>query len=71
MPQPEIDVRIDKSGKVTVTVSGVSGGQCLRLSDAITEIIGTLQSRVLTSEYHNDQRESTTQSEQRLRSRFD
>ena len=71
MPQPEIDVRIDKSGKVTVKVSGVSGEQCLRLSDAITEIIGTLKSRELTSEYHRDQWESTTQSEQRIRSRFD
>lgn len=71
MPQPEIDVRIDKSGKVTVRVTGVSGEQCLKLSDAVTKIIGTLQSRELTPEYHAESWHATTKPEQQIRSRFE
>lgn len=71
MKQPEIDIKIDKTGRVTVTVSGISGEPCLKLSDAITQIIGKLESRELTPEYRAEQWQSTTRPEQHVRTRFD
>jgi hypothetical protein len=73
MQQPHIDVRIDKSGKVTVTVSGVSGEACLKLSDAVAQIIGKLESRQLTSEYSANQWHATSAADtrQQIRSRFE
>lgn len=52
MPTPTFDIRIDKSGKLTVRVSGVSGEECLKLSDMIAQIVGREESRELTPEYH-------------------
>lgn len=52
MSAPEFDIRIDKAGKLTVRVSGVSGEECMRLSDMLAEIIGREDSREKTSEYY-------------------
>jgi Protein of unknown function (DUF2997) len=52
MAQPEFDIAIGKDGKVTVTVRGVSGQQCVALSDMLKEIIGKEDSRALTPEYY-------------------
>ncbi|MFZ4575768.1 MAG: DUF2997 domain-containing protein [Phycisphaerales bacterium] len=73
MARPEIDVKIDKSGRVTIKVSGISGEPCLKLAAAITEIVGKLQSRELTPEYHADswQATVTTEESQRVRTRFE
>lgn len=52
MSTPQFDIRIDKNGKLTVKVSGVSGEECMRLSDMIAEIVGREETREKTSEYY-------------------
>ncbi len=52
MSQPEFDISIGKDGKVTVRVHGVSGEECLQLSDMLKEIIGREESREMTSEFY-------------------
>jgi hypothetical protein len=52
MAQPKFDIQIDKDGKVTVRVHGVSGAQCIELSDMIRGIVGHETSRELTAEYY-------------------
>ena len=52
MSQPEFDITIGKDGTVTVKVTGVSGEECLKLSDMLKEIIGREDARSLTSEYY-------------------
>ncbi len=52
MSQPRFEITIARDGKVTVTVKGVSGRECLELSDMLREIIGREDSRRLTSEYY-------------------
>ena len=52
MSTPQFDIRIDTKGKVHVKVSGVSGEECVRLTDLITSMIGREDSRQMTAEYH-------------------
>jgi hypothetical protein len=52
MSTPEFDISIDKTGKLTVRVSGVSGAECMKLSDMIAQIVGIEESRKLTTEYY-------------------
>ncbi|MDX2133107.1 MAG: DUF2997 domain-containing protein [Planctomycetota bacterium] len=52
MSAPQFDIRIDTSGKLTVKVSGVSGEECMRLSDMLAQIVGREVSREKTSEYY-------------------
>lgn len=53
MPKPEFDITIDQDGKLHVHVKGAPGPQCLQLADLIRDIIGTEESRKLTSEYYD------------------
>ncbi|MBL9119858.1 MAG: DUF2997 domain-containing protein [Phycisphaerae bacterium] len=52
MSQPEFDITIGKDGTVTVKVTGVSGEECIKLSDMLKEIIGREESRSLTGEFY-------------------
>ena len=52
MSTPEFDIRIDKTGRMTIHVSGASGEECMRLSDMLAQIVGIEESRRLTSEYY-------------------
>ena len=52
MAQPEFDIRIGRDGRVKVIVQGVSGEECLELTDMLRDIIGREESRELTSEYY-------------------
>jgi hypothetical protein len=52
MAHPEFDIAIGKDGKVTVKVHGVSGQECLALSDMLKEIVGKEDARELTPEYY-------------------
>jgi hypothetical protein len=52
MSKPQFDIAIGKDGKVTVKVHGVSGAECLALSDMLKEIVGKEDSRELTPEYY-------------------
>ncbi|GMU84079.1 MAG: hypothetical protein AMXMBFR47_39490 [Planctomycetota bacterium] len=52
MKRPEFDIRIDKSGRVTVEVKGSGGPECLELADLLKDILGREDERTLTSEYY-------------------
>ncbi|MBS0198291.1 MAG: DUF2997 domain-containing protein [Planctomycetes bacterium] len=54
MKKPTIDISIGKDGKVKIKVHGVSGKECLALTEAVAKIIGKEESRQLTSEYFGD-----------------
>lgn len=51
MATPEFDITIGRDGKVRIKVHGVSGKECLALTDMVKEILGREDSRTLTSEY--------------------
>lgn len=52
MERPEFDIRISRTGQVTVEVSGAKGPRCLKYADLIKEIVGREESRQLTAEYY-------------------
>ena len=52
MSRPEFEITIGKDGVVTVHVTGVSGPECIALSDMLKQIIGHEESRTLTSEFY-------------------
>ena len=52
MQRPEFDIRIDRTGRVTVEVKGSGGAKCLALADLVKEILGREEERKLTSEYY-------------------
>ncbi len=52
MGNPEIDIVISKTGKVTVEVKGAKGPRCLEYAELIKEIVGHEESRQLTEEYY-------------------
>ena len=51
MGKPEFDITIGKDGKVKIKVHGVSGKECVALTDMLKQIVGHEDSRELTSEY--------------------
>ncbi len=78
MKSPEMEITIDRNGRVTVHIQGVKGRACLALADAIQAIVGLEESRKLTSEFydqdgdvriHGDTR-SDTATQVHARSRF-
>lgn len=52
MNNPEFDIVISKTGKVTVEVKGVKGPRCLEYADVIKEIVGHEDERRLTANYY-------------------
>lgn len=52
MGKPQFDIEIGKDGRVRVRVEGVSGAECIALSDMLKEIVGKEHSRELTPEYY-------------------
>jgi hypothetical protein len=52
MQRPEFDIKISKTGRVTVEVKGAPGPQCYALADLIKEIIGREEERRPTAEYY-------------------
>jgi len=52
MGKPEFDITIGKDGKVKIKVHGVSGKECIAVTDMLKQIVGHEESRTLTSEYY-------------------
>ena len=52
MKKPTLDITIGKDGKVRIKVHGVSGQECVQLTDAIAKIVGHEDSRQMTSEFY-------------------
>ncbi|HVO77121.1 MAG TPA: DUF2997 domain-containing protein [Candidatus Bathyarchaeia archaeon] len=52
MGKPEFDITIGKDGQVKIKVHGVSGKECIAITDMLKQIVGKEESRHLTAEYY-------------------
>ena len=51
MPQEELEIEIDATGKVTMRTKGVKGPVCMEYADLLARIVGREESREKTREY--------------------
>ncbi len=54
MEYQDIKVKIDKTGKVFIEVSGVSGKKCLELTKDVEEMLGGLVERDYKPEFNDE-----------------
>jgi hypothetical protein len=47
-----IDIEIDTKGNVKIGVEGVAGSDCAKLTEAIEEALGDVESKRRTAEYN-------------------
>lgn len=52
MEMHEVQVVIAPDGKVTIEVNGVKGGGCLELTEQLEKALGTVASREMSPEAH-------------------
>jgi hypothetical protein len=52
MAGPQFDITIGKDGQIKIKVHGVSGKECLKVTDMLREIVGKENERKLTNEYY-------------------
>jgi hypothetical protein len=55
MSQEEIEIEVDKHGRVTIRTLGIKGKRCLDVAEALAEIIGKEQERTMTSEFYESE----------------
>jgi hypothetical protein len=55
MSQEEIEIEVDKNGRVTIRTLGIKGKRCLDVAEALAEIIGKEQERTITSEFYESE----------------
>jgi hypothetical protein len=52
MEMKELEITIDREGRVQVAVRGVQGESCLAMTKNIEEAVGTVEEREYTAEYY-------------------
>ena len=52
MAKHEVEITISKTGDVKVHIEGVKGKACLEYAKWLTEVIGRVKDRQLTTEYY-------------------
>lgn len=52
MAQQELEIEIGPSGQVTVRTIGIKGPACIDAAEMVARIIGTIESKQLTTEYY-------------------
>jgi hypothetical protein len=52
MEMKELEITIDKEGRVQIAVKGVAGEGCLALTKSIENAVGTVEEREYTGEYY-------------------
>jgi hypothetical protein len=52
MEMQELEITIDKEGKVQVAVRGVKGEGCLEITKNIENAVGTVEERGYTAEFY-------------------
>ncbi|MFM7517399.1 MAG: DUF2997 domain-containing protein [Pirellula sp.] len=55
MSQEEIEIEVDKHGRVTIRTLGIKGKRCLDVAEALADIIGKEQERTITSEFYESE----------------
>jgi len=56
--EEEVEIEISPQGKVIVRTNGIKGSRCLDVAELFARIIGTEESRQLTSEYYEQDTEA-------------
>jgi len=67
MAQHEVEITISKTGEVKVHIKGAKGKNCLAYSKWLTEVIGKVKDKQLTSEYYEPEIKARIDLEQDLR----
>lgn len=57
MEMQELEITIDKTGRVQVAVRGIHGEGCLALTKNIENAVGAVQEREYTAEYYEQPEE--------------
>lgn len=52
MEMQELEITIDKEGRVQVAIRGIHGEDCIGLSKNIENAVGTVEDRTYTPEYY-------------------
>ena len=52
MTRHDVEIEISKTGEVKVHVKNVKGPACLKYAEFLTQLVGKVKSRQLTSEYY-------------------
>lgn len=67
MAQHEVEITISKTGEVKVHIKGAKGKSCLAYSEWLTELIGKVKDKQLTSEFYEPEIKARIDVEQDLR----
>lgn len=68
MKLQEIEVEIDKSGRVTIRVSGARGTECLGLTQALEQALGgEIEAREMTAGFHDTAEQVPEKRRERIR----
>ena len=52
MDMQEMEIVIDKEGKIVVKVTGAQGAECLALTKNLEETTGSVEERIYTAEFY-------------------
>ena len=52
MPNEELEIEIDSTGKVTMRTKGIKGESCMHYADLLAQIVGREESREKTNEFY-------------------
>ena len=58
MAEHEVEIHIGKDGRVKVHIKGAKGKACLEYAQWLTQVIGQVKDRQLTSEYYEPEAKS-------------
>jgi len=58
MEPEEMEITIDKEGRITVTVKGIHGTGCLALTSDLENTVGVVEHREHTAEFYDCEAES-------------
>lgn len=60
MGMQQIEIQVDHDGNVTVHVEGVKGEECIRITKALEEALGSVTDRSFCAEYFEEQTSERT-----------
>jgi hypothetical protein len=67
MAQHEVEITISKTGEVKVHIKGAKGKSCLAYTKWLTEVIGKVKDKQLTSEFYEPEIKARIDLQQDLR----
>ena len=67
MAQHDVDITISKTGEVKVHIRGAKGKGCLAYSKWLSQVVGKLKDKQLTSEYYEPEIKARIDLEQNLK----